>query len=1166
MSREVFGQAQGLRPRGALAAAHGARAVEAALLREVKQLCADVQRDPKLLARPVRIIVASNRLRENLCAKLAQDLGLSIAGLTVQTLYYVAKEALERSGESSTSTDALFSALVREAAKTERDLFRDLQRIPSASDAKDGFESLAATVHDLIDAGFTAEAEEFLCERLAAAPVPQRSVARAQAIVRIAAKVLCDFDHLHLSHRATLLQRAKGCIVRDSARALPSRAILVHGFADATGVATDLLETLVQHCGAKVFFDFPLDPAQLAAEAQVEASATESAQSSDPARGLDCAWSEPLRTRLSGIAGRVSFEADAPNLQATQIRVIKACGALEEVREVVRRIRQALDKGAVPEKMAIVARDFEAYATLLRSELTAAGIPFSGNDARGPRSRDGNYLLRLVQLLREQGDARIELWVSLCAQIASQASDMSVGALNHQADLQMRMTQFGVIRVKDLQPLGELRDALFAQRKRAAAPEDDVGGTEVASDSDESVSESSQLEAVNSQKRRFVLSKEFSQIQKKYIALEKLWKGWPARAPLVVHQKCFEEFVKQWHVEATAETEECAQRILDVMHEDWPSSCEVDRTTFLKILDEKAAKFGYLDFGGQGAGVQVLSVMDARACTFESVFTLGLQRGSFPRLITEDALLSDSLRDLLRDMLPDLPAKRRGFDEERFLFAQLCQSAPQVTLSFHTVGFDGKPKNPSPFIERLRLAKVACSDERAAPLYPKPQSGAPQLASAFDLAIQMGLAQQRNAFARALFFALREAEDDLQTDGDEGSLTAEEIDFEKVTAARVRIVHEFDRGRHDQHYFAFSPYSGFVQDSDPATLRPGDFYVTSLEKLAACPWQFFINHVLKVSPTVDLRSSLFERDALFGGTFVHRVLAKIAQYGEPAEGGAHRAAWPTESKLQELWGHALEESLAKVDSVFSSALRVQSKNWWKYLEVAKEDWLASMPQDQATQDSFEIIGVEQEDSVRVEDRLGRMRELHFRADRIDRCWQEDEMRLRFTDYKTGKLSEKKDFEEGLLRGTHLQVMAYVHSELARSHLLSRADSTSGDAQAIARATGRYLYLKPSDPGERHVDSQEAAREKQFREIVAVLFLLRDRSVFFPRIFKDAESKSFSDACKYCAFAVACHRSDIAFQARFESWLAAAQKTRQAANPPTASEYTLENVFEEGWKR
>jgi inactivated superfamily I helicase len=76
--------------------------------------------------------------------------------------------------------------------------------------------------------------------------------------------------------------------------------------------------------------------------------------------------------------------------------------------------------------------------------------------------------------------------------------------------------------------------------------------------------------------------------------------------------------------------------------------------------------------------VQVLRVVDARGRTFEHLFVMGLNRDLFPRGISEDPLLPDAIRAALeRDVLPDIPIKRRGFDEERYLFAGLLSASPR---------------------------------------------------------------------------------------------------------------------------------------------------------------------------------------------------------------------------------------------------------------------------------------------------------------------------------------------------------------------------------------------------------------------------------------------------------------------------------------------------------
>ena len=115
----------------------------------------------------------------------------------------------------------------------------------------------------------------------------------------------------------------------------------------------------------------------------------------------------------------------------------------------------------------------------------------------------------------------------------------------------------------------------------------------------------------------------------------------------------------------------------------------------------------------------MLSVIEARARSFDHLFLLGLNRDSFPRQVREDPLLPDRLRQAIeRDVLPQIPIKRIGFDEERYLFAQLLSSARQVTLSWQACDDDGKAR---PAFAAGR-APAAGGRRRRSPLWSAPSS------------------------------------------------------------------------------------------------------------------------------------------------------------------------------------------------------------------------------------------------------------------------------------------------------------------------------------------------------------------------------------------------------------------------------------------------------------
>src|SRR4029079_18900500 len=108
--------------------------------------------------------------------------------------------------------------------------------------------------------------------------------------------------------------------------------------------------------------------------------------------------------------------------------------------------------------------------------------------------------------------------------------------------------------------------------------------------------------------------------------------------------------------------------------------------------------------GGSGGGVACLQVVEARACTFERLFVLGLVRGRFPRNVREDPLLSDEVRRVWTDVLRYLPLKSVGRDEERVLFDQLVRAAEHVHLSWVTLDGAGKALLPSVLLERAAAA------------------------------------------------------------------------------------------------------------------------------------------------------------------------------------------------------------------------------------------------------------------------------------------------------------------------------------------------------------------------------------------------------------------------------------------------------------------------------
>jgi len=214
------------RPTGRILVAQGPRAAEALLLERLDALVAEARRDPSLLGRPVRIVVPSRSLRLHVTAALVRRRGRSVAGVSVQTLFGLASEILERTGETVPRGAMLLDVFAQRAARDEPALRRGLE------DLADGFRTVTGTVRDLLDAGFEPVHAEAAEEALASdgpAAASRAEVERARALVRAAARTEEWLRELGLGRASTLLRRAAELVETDGDRHLPAEAVLIHG-------------------------------------------------------------------------------------------------------------------------------------------------------------------------------------------------------------------------------------------------------------------------------------------------------------------------------------------------------------------------------------------------------------------------------------------------------------------------------------------------------------------------------------------------------------------------------------------------------------------------------------------------------------------------------------------------------------------------------------------------------------------------------------------------------------------------------------------------------------------------------------------------------------------------------------------------------------------------
>jgi hypothetical protein len=1023
----------------------GAIATERRLLAELDTLAPSTADD---LALQVRVVVPSRSLRLHLLRRLVRRRG-AIAGVVVQTLGGLATEVMERAGSPRPGGLAAFEVLARRLARGERVLASELDGL------SDGYDVVQGAVRDLVDAGFTADHEDAVLERLAelAAVVPRSNRDRVEALVRVAARALDSVEITDAHPRAAIYTRAAEILRERGAGSLPSRAIVIHGFADLTGVATDLLTTILLRVGGVVLLDRVPDP-------------------SNP--GLVDAGNSFLdRLRLVSLGGLGHEESDLPE-PAPVLHFAEAPNVEAEARGVAEAVRSIVDGGTEPEDIGIVARSFGGLGTALRRQLGRLGIPFSGVGAGVPGGLLRRKTRRLADLLRLRGDAELDLW--------TEVAEGLVGP----TELLLGMRVLSLARLKDLVSLDPGDGRLFRDVPLPVA-------------SIRSVEET----AYGTAARPRLSSARIAETRAAATSVLDALENTPDGVPAIEHRLHFVGLLASLGWDLEGEVGRRVASVADDLADDFPPRFDLRRDEWASALIDRLEELGETEIGGAGGGVQLLTVMEARARTFSHLLLCGCNRGVFPRVVQDDALLPDLVRARLAvDVLPQMPVKGRSADEERYLFAQLVSSAPEVTLSWH-LSAEGRRMAPSPFVDRL-AASGGSSIDQIPPLW----------------ALARDLRGPRPAYESAVLGAMVDGPDlaaeHIERAVVEGRRSSPDqtkwVAARRLAESRLQVIRAVEG---DGAEPSPGPWSGFVGD---ATSPPDRLWVTALEGVATCPWQSFVGRRLGVRPLPDPNLELPDPDQRLVGSVVHEVLERIVVeatgatrvgFDSALELQPNSVPWPSDAGIESILTDAARRVVFEEGLSGFGLARLLAARARPVLEVAAEvEWNDSTRLDSVL--AAEITG-EVPSPVSG-------RSIAFRADRLDTGPVA-------TDYKTGApLSKAKKAETRL---------AHLVTKVGRGRVLQAV------AYALAgpddRGAGRYVSLKPDigdAPGDcRIVEASwdnEDLRSAFWAAVEAIEKALETGAVF-PRV-READGTA-ADHCRFCPVAEACRWDDSTFTGR-----------------------------------
>lgn len=1085
-------------PRTEIRLTAGPLDAEGAILRDLEER---LHSAPQRWADPLVLVVPSRTLRDHLRARIVAQHG-PILGVRATTLFGLALEITEDVAGRQLAGRDLFPLFARRLARDEKALRRALEPL------NDGYSSLLGPVRDLLDAGFDPALAEGMTEALGSEGRPEASkleVDRAQGLVQVAAGTLLELDRLGAGRRSTLLTSAAEQVRQLGRQAFKAESVWVYGFADASGVARDLIEALLDRFAGRLYLDQPADPAnrsELDAGVVFTQRFRERIESTAPVV-------HPTETaRESGSTEPTSDPVSDPvSDPSPTIELFRALGSDGEVREVGRRILDLLDRGVSPERIAVVARQLTPYSRAVRHHFTSLGLPYSAYGALGAKDRLGRRGEALADLLDRGSELSVERWLELLDRRIEGTS---------RADLRTGFATLGTGRLREAAALAA--DPYRRQHKLKLP---------VRHGFDEPSAEGQDQRGLRL-RYRYLSAAALAEATDSAAALADHLGSWQQMTELHDHLGALRSLL-EGHLGWSTERPESA--LLQAVEGLWfglPGDFRLSYDEFCEAGAARLREFGNRPLGGFGGGIQVLDVVEARGTTSEHLFLIGLNRGVFPRVVTEDPLLPDSLRRVLSregfGVLPDLPNKLAGFDEERFLFAQLMASSPNITLSWQDTDDDQMPLAPSPLVERLRWG--AATDD-----WQEPELALSIIAqkatvprSPLESAVTVALEGSRAGLAEIL---------PLLQSGEHPTPAA-------AAAARMAVLGELDPDFSAESGRAaaaqLGPYYGFLgtaQTNDPRAEQK--LFVTTLEGLSGCPWQVVLRRLLGLEPVPDPLAALPGITPLLIGALVHDVLEQIVRRGltdDPKDLAQARLRipqaipWPESKELDAILYRTAEALCRKQGIAVDGFARVLSMAVAPHLEVARQlDW--------SVEGALHVLGVELFGELPVEDVRGVTRSVHFRADRLDLGAEG----LTLTDYKTGRRavsSAKQDrarrrhLVESVWRGERLQAVAYA-----------LAAGQPGDS-------GRYLFIGPEvsdDPTLRDVriDAGDNEIEQAFRRAAGAAIATWDSGGFFPRIVVPQRDEE-PIRCSYCEVRDACLRGDSGARRRLRNWVES-QETR-----------------------
>ncbi|HEV3259373.1 MAG TPA: PD-(D/E)XK nuclease family protein [Gemmataceae bacterium] len=673
------------------------------------------------------------------------------------------------------------------------------------------------------------------------------------------------------------------------------RAVFVDGFTDFTRTQQEILETL---CGRVDEFWLALvnEPDDERAELFTRPRTTLGRWRH---LGPEIEWRERVRAAGRTGLGHVERQLFRPlravrqAAKAGDIVCIEAPGMLGEARMVARKVKMLLVDGVPADDILISLRDVRPYADLLREVFAEYGIPIDVEGAEPlTRSPAVATLLRALRLPDEDWPFPGVTALLRSGYFRPDWPEVrSTPEVAQQAEALLRL-------------LGE-------PRKREAY----LRSTDLWADKPPLGLEDEQAEESRRQRTH-----ELATVCRPFLQhLFRAWDGTPAQATLPEHTAWLRGFADDLGiVRAAAGSPRDAlalRRLWDELGQ-WARLDSQfqgreqtrDRAWFLRTLSAVAAE-ALLARTPRGPGrVRVLSAPLTRGLDAPYLFVMGLGERGFPRLAPPEFFFDEAERQALRQAGLDFACAADLMRDEMLLFYQvLTRARRRLVLSYPAVDNKGQALLPSMFLNTL----LGCFREGAIPVHRQRM-----LIEGHTRLLPLCAAEYR----------VQSAAEALPADLMPADMAANLAAAEKMARQRLQSKE-------------YSAYDGLLTNADILSelnrLFGSDkvYSPTALEDYIACPFRFFVGHVLRLEPLEGPRE---EVEHTKRGAAIHRALARLHQ--QLRDAGMHQPTPEVDSHLVQRLEEAVNEYAARSSPASEVLWRLEGRRLQRAVARYRAHW------------------------------------------------------------------------------------------------------------------------------------------------------------------------------------------------------------------------------------